>query len=49
MLTGTSQTAWLTAPELAYDVAVQRIEDKIAEVTNVPKANMEHFQVLRYK
>lgn len=44
----TSQTAWLTAPELAYDVAVQRIEDKIAEVTNVPKANMEHFQVLRY-
>ena len=35
----TSQTAWLTSPELAYDLAVQRIEDKIAEVTNVPKVS----------
>jgi len=45
----TSSTGWLMDPHHMKDEIVQDIQNRIAQVTNTPANNQEHFQVLHYK
>eukprot|EP00440_Ansanella_granifera_P017967 gb/GFBE01019512.1/.p1 GENE.gb/GFBE01019512.1/~~gb/GFBE01019512.1/.p1 ORF type:complete len:354 (+),score=61.10 gb/GFBE01019512.1/:1-1062(+) len=45
----TSETAWLTSPDLQEDPVLNGITARITGLTAVPNNNMEPFQVVRYQ
>ena len=45
----TSETSWCNVPYCEGDATVQRIKQRVSNVTGVPIANSEHIQVLRYE
>jgi len=44
----TSSTAWFDQPEDLKDPVMVALDARIEQLTNIPRRNMEHHQVLRY-